>query len=210
MMAIGPEGLIHCPRLICAIPRSDTARRALDDVGDGAGAPAVRLGLRCLAWSRPLGLAGGWGLGSRRVHSRPRRGPLGSGAKDAGGQSGGGYRSRWLMRRLARVPAAARSSSSAAEHKLRNSACASSRPGLGLRVSVMMRRPRYDAQAAALGQWAKPRTPFRRRPRREGNRGCCEYGSRTRARARPFAGVACPGALRGAAGHRHARRFAGR
>jgi hypothetical protein len=33
-------------------------------------------GLRCLAWSCPLGLAGGWDLGPRRAHSRPGGGRL--------------------------------------------------------------------------------------------------------------------------------------
>src|SRR5690242_2755438 len=42
----------------------------LADVGEGAGALHCGPGLRCLAWSRPLGLAGGWELGPCRAHSR--------------------------------------------------------------------------------------------------------------------------------------------
>jgi hypothetical protein len=42
----------------------------LADVGEGAGALHCGPGLRCLTWSRPLGLAGGWELGPRRAHSR--------------------------------------------------------------------------------------------------------------------------------------------
>jgi hypothetical protein len=44
--------------------------RVLDDAGEGAGALRRAPGLRCLAWSCPLGLAGGWDLGPRRARSR--------------------------------------------------------------------------------------------------------------------------------------------
>lgn len=46
------------------------AARVLDNAGKGAGAPHRAPGLRCLTWSRPPGLAGGWELGPRRAHSR--------------------------------------------------------------------------------------------------------------------------------------------
>lgn len=194
------------------------AARVLDNAGKGAGAPHRAPGLRCLTWSRPPGLAGGWELGPRRAHSRLGGGRLAAVHSDghrgpitpssswpwlsdhlprsnrricavAGGgygsaRSGEGMRSLGkfsrglegpgvdpdprMPRGSTRRPGRAGSPVVTTRRLLHSTGCeTASAPLVGESPGLRLARLSYDAQVAAREHWARPRTPIRRRLRRE-------------------------------------------